>query len=339
MITSTGSTIALVEDDPDVRGVLEGLLVNAGHTVICADDGPGALDMISAEAIRPDLVLTEFNLPGGMNGIEMLAKIRTNLDRDVPCIVLTRDSSVGALAAVEVADCLLLRKPAVADDLHAAIIELVPKGRGSRSSNSAQTSRLVCVIKDKREIGETIRSVLEYEDWPVTVYPDAEAFLEAEDSYADQCLIIDMDLPGMSGLDLIEHLRANGKSVPAILITANGDITMAVRAIRSGASDFIERPVGRQELVESIERALSQASSSINPLDGDKPPVGRLGALTVRQQAVLDLVMTGEPSKNIALDLGISQRTVELHRANIMQRLGVRTMPDLVRTVLLQSVD
>lgn len=138
----------------------------------------------------------------------------------------------------------------------------------------------------------------------------------------------------MTGLALIEHLRSIGDLVPAILMTDEGDIAMAVRAVRSGASDFIERPVDRRELINSIERAVSQAPISRSPITADEAVGGRLAALTPRQRAVLDLVMAGQPSRNIAANLGISQRTVEIHRAQIMRKLGVRTIPHLVRAVL-----
>ena len=105
--------------------------------------------------------------------------------------------------------------------------------------------------------------------------------------------------------------------------------------MRSGASDFIERPVSRRELIESIERAVSHASAAGGARGGDGSATAqRLATLTKRQKAVLELVMAGAPSKNIAADLGISQRTVESHRAQVMQKLGVRTIPDLVRAVL-----
>jgi two-component system CheB/CheR fusion protein len=331
---STGCTIALIEDDPDVRATLETLLTDAGHTVICAEDGPTALAMVSEGAIMPDLVLTDFTLPGGMNGIEVLVDLRAQLEREIPCIVLTGDISMGALAEIELAECLLLNKPVAAADLHAAIRKLTPSDRAPRSPDMPNPSRLICVVEDNPDIRDTMRSVLEYEHWPVTTYPDAETFLASEGTSADHCLIIDTNLPGMNGIALIEHLRAKGDTVPAIVMTGTGDIALAVHAMRSGASDFIERPVDRRELIASIERAVSQASAGRGRDAAGDAIVLRMAALTHRQKGVLDLVMAGSASKNIAADLGISQRTVESHRAQIMQRLGVRTIPDLVRAVL-----
>lgn len=331
---STGCTIALVEDDPDVRETLEALLTDAGHTVISAGDGAAALALASEGAILPDLVLTDYNLPGAMNGIATLTALRAQLKHHVPGIILTGDISKDTLAGIELADCLLLSKPASAAMLHDAISKLAPEGRTSRRPDAVQLDRLICVGEDNPDIRNAMHSVLEHEDWPVISYPSAEAFLAADADGGDQCLIIDTALPGMGGIALIEHLRAKGDAVPAILITGMGDIAMAVQAMRSGASDFIERPVSRRELIDSIERAVVSAPVGHDRNAAGDAIIARMGTLTARQKDVLDLVMAGEPSKNIAADLGISQRTVESHRAQIMHRLGVRTIPDLVRAVL-----
>lgn len=338
---SAGCTIALIEDDPDVCAALEALLTEAGHTVISSRDGPTALALASEGAILPDLVLTDYTLPGGMNGIEVLAALRVQLKQAVPCIVLTGDISIGALAEIELADCLLLSKPVSAAELHAAIRKLTPPGQHTRrppkGADTARLSRLICVVEDNPEVRNAMRSVLEYEHWPVTAYPDAEAFLAAEAHGNDHCLIIDTNLPGMSGIELIEHLRASGNTVPAVLITGTGDIAMAVKAMRSGASDFIERPVSRRDLIDSIERAVALASAGGARGGAGSETARRIATLTARQQDVLERVMAGAPSKNIAADLGISQRTVESHRAQVMHKLGVRTIPDLVRAVLSAS--
>lgn len=331
---STGCTIALIEDDPGVREALETLLTEAGHAVISAPDGPRALALVSEGAILPDLVLTDYNLPGNMNGIDVLTALRELLKHPLPGIILTGDISKDTLAGIELVDCLLLNKPVTAALLHDVITTLSPEGRGPRRLDARQLARLICVGDANPDARSTLRSVLEHEEWPVTTYSSAEAFLGAESSGSDQCLIIDTNLPGMSGISLIEHLRAKGDTIPAILITGTGDVALAVKAMRSGASDFIERPVSRRNLIDSIERAVLRTPLG-RQQDADVAAITqKLASLTLRQKEVLDLVMAGEPSKNIAADLEISQRTVESHRAKIMQKLGVRTVPDLVRAVL-----
>ena len=332
---TTGCTIALVEDDPSVREALEALLTDAGHTVISASNGPEALALASDGAILPDLVLTDYNLPGGMNGVVVLANLRAVLKRHLPGIVLTGDIATEALAEIEQADCLLLSKPVTAAKLHAAIRKVTPDGRADNDSHTLRPARLICILEDNPDIRTAMLSVLGHENWQVTTYPSAEAFLASETTGDDRCLIIDTNLPGMTGLALIEKLRAEGDSLPAILITGAGDIAMAVQAMRAGASDFIERPVSRKDLIDSIERAVSHASTTGGARGSANSAVlGRLATLTKRQKDVLDMVMAGAPSKNIAADLGISQRTVESHRAQVMHKLSVRTIPDLVRAVL-----
>ena len=332
---TTGCTIALVEDDASVREALEALLTEAGHTVISASDGPGALALANEGAILPDLLLTDYNLPGGMNGLVVLANLRAALKQHIPGIVLTGDISKDALAEIELADCLLLSKPVTAAKLHAAIRKVTPEGSADHGPGALHPTRLICILEDNPDMRKAMLSVLGHENWQVTTYPSAEAFVADETTGDDRCLIMDTNLPGMSGLALIEKLRAEGDSLPAILITGAGDIAMAVQAMRSGASDFIERPVSRRDLIDSIERAVSGATIGRGRDAAADAVEQKLTTLTVRQKGVLAMVMAGKPSKNIAADLGISQRTIESHRAQIMQKLGVRTIPDLVRAVLM----
>lgn len=329
-----GCTILVIEDDPYVLDSLQLLLTVSGHTIITAKDGPSALSIVRKGAIRPDIVLTDYNLPGGMNGVEVLASLRADLKDDVPGIVLTGDISKDSLSQIEMADCILLSKPVAASAFHDAIRRVAPANPHTLTADLKQGPRTICVVEDNRDMCNAIRSVLEHDEQLVATYTSAEAFLSDHDAGRDKCLVVDTNLPGMSGIALIEHLRALGDKVPVILITGSGDVGMAVKAMRSGASDFIERPVSRRDLIESIERALAQASSGVSRYVASDEVAGRLAALTARQREVLDMVLAGQPSKNIAADLGIAQRTVESHRAQIMKRIGVRTIPELVRTVL-----
>ena len=142
-------------------------------------------------------------------------------------------------------------------------------------------------------------------------------------------------MPGMSGVELIERLKAEGHQLPAIVITGNGAVPMAVQAMKAGAVDFIEKPVGHEELLASVKRALDQTrdTATLSASSG----YGRdysVASLTTRQRQILDLVLAGHPSKNIAADLGISQRTVDNHRAAIMKKTGSKSLPALIRTAL-----
>ena len=334
--------IVVVEDNPDLLDLLGRLLIGAGHSVSVARDGPAALKLVGEGAIRPEIVLADYNLPGGMTGLDVLASLRARLEEDVPGIILTGDVSKETLGAIKRANCICLSKPVDPSDLHAAIQRLAPPElprRALAGDGKGHRPRIICVVEDNPDMRDAIRAVLEHDDRSVGIYPSAEAFLADHVPDRDLCLIADAALPGMSGIALIEHLRQQGDSLPAIVITGDGDIGLAVQAMRSGASDFIERPVSRANLIASIDRAITQAAQHRNaPTEArgkDASEIAaRLAKLTKRQKIVLDLVLAGHPSKNIAADLGVSQRTVESHRAEIMHKLGVRTIPDLVRLAL-----
>jgi two-component system CheB/CheR fusion protein len=141
----------------------------------------------------------------------------------------------------------------------------------------------------------------------------------------------------MSGLDLLRRLHEAGDRLPAIMITGNSDVPMAVQAMREGASDFIEKPIGHGELVASIERALEQSRDSNKLFAWRETAANQIASLTPRQRQIMDQVLAGRPSKNIAADLNISQRTVENHRASIMKRTGSRSLPALARLALAAS--
>ena len=179
-----------------------------------------------------------------------------------------------------------------------------------------------------------MRAVLEQAGWSVTDYATCEVFLDAYRPGGDVCLLLDAYLPGMSGLELLQRLGKAGPHLPVIMITGNSDVRIAVQAMKAGAVDFIEKPIRREELVASINRALDQVRDS-GKQDAWRAAAGRqLATLTPRQREVMDMVLAGAPSKNIAADLGISQRTVENHRASIMRKAGVKSLPALARLAL-----
>jgi two-component system, chemotaxis family, CheB/CheR fusion protein len=195
----------------------------------------------------------------------------------------------------------------------------------------------IVVVDDDDLVREAIRAVLEDDDRVVETYPSCEAFLEGFHSDRPACLLIDAYLPAMSGLELLEKLHIDGHSLPAIMITGNADVPMAIKAMKAGALDFIEKPIGREELLASIERALELSHDSEKLMEWRATAAGHLAGLTPRQRDVMERVLAGQPSKNIAADLGISQRTVENHRAGIMKRTGSKSLPALARLALLAT--
>ena len=327
--------IVVVDDDPDVVELLGQVLKSAGHIVRTAADAATALTLVAGGAIKPELLLTDYNLPGGIDGLDLLRRLRAGLPGGLPAIVLTGDISSEALARIATEDCIQLSKPVKPQDLIAAIERLLTATQPSSSPRigaaGLDAAPVAYVIDDDTDILATIRDVLEADGQLVEGFASAEAFLAAYRPGRDGCLLVDAHLPGMSGVALIEDLRARGDHLPAILITGSSDIGLAVDAMRTGACDFIEKPVSRVELLASIARAIDQ-SHDLRLVDAAREDAAaHVGDLTARQREVMDLVLAGHPSKNIAADLGISQRTVENHRAAMMHKMAASSLPHLAR--------
>ena len=332
--------ILIIEDDPEIREHLEMFLNEEGYETLAAVDGHEALDLLATT--RPDLVLADYNLPRGMNGVQVCQKLRRELDRPIPFIILTGDISTETLRDIALHDCVHLNKPVKLGDLTRAIEKLLAKPADPHVLPPPHLVRApgaakIMVIDDDDQVREAIRSVLEDDGCVVKSYASSEAFLDAFDPGRSACLLIDAYLPGMSGLELLEKLHGEGHRLPAIMITGNADVPMAVEAMKAGALDFIEKPIGRSELIASIERALELSQNSSKLLKLRESASAHLAGLTARQREVMDRVLAGQPSKNIAADLGISQRTVENHRASIMRRTGSKSLPALARLALLAS--
>jgi two-component system CheB/CheR fusion protein len=187
------------------------------------------------------------------------------------------------------------------------------------------------IVDDNPQIRSALRDLLESNALAVEDFASAEAFLEAYRPGSEGCLLLDAHLQGMSGLALLGTLRARGDHFPTILISGSHDIGLAVDAMRGGACDFLEKPVRRCDLLASISRAI-HGSHDILLIDAaQEDAAARVAVLTTRQHEVMYRVLAGHPSKNIAADLGISQRTVENHRAAIMHKMHVKSLPELAR--------
>jgi len=162
-------------------------------------------------------------------------------------------------------------------------------------------------------------------------YPDAQTFLDEYHPTQPGCVVTDLRMPGMNGLDLQDRLHANGSTPPVIILTGHGDVSVAVRALKAGAVDFVEKPYEPPTLLAAIREALARDLAQ-RRADADGAALGRrLAALTPRERQIMTLVTDGLASKVIAIELGISERTVELHRSRVMRKMGARSLPDLVR--------
>jgi two-component system CheB/CheR fusion protein len=344
-VAPRSGSILIIEDDPEVREHLELFLREEGYDAAGVVDGPAALELAGRRTIRPDLVLADYNLPNGMNGIEVCQKLRQELSRPIPFIILTGDISTEALRDIALHDCVQFNKPVKLRELTQAIERLLAKPPAATLAQpvrpveeaSASGRAKIFVVDDDDRIREALRAVLEDDGRVVEAYASCEAFLEAFRPGPAACLLIDAYLPGMSGIELLRRLHDDGHRLPSIMITGNSDVPMAVEAMKAGALDFIEKPIGREDLIASIERALELSQDSSKLQEWRESAATHLAGLTPRQREVMDRVLAGHPSKNIAADLGISQRTVENHRASIIKRTGSRSLPALARLALVAA--
>jgi len=327
--------ILVVEDDPEVRGLLELVLGEDGHRTATAPDGIAALELVTRGPVRPDLIIADYNLPNGLTGLEFIGKVREKLHRAIPVIILTGDISTVTLREIALQNCVQLNKPVKLGELTQVIQRLLPVSRAGppqTEPGGVSGAPLIFVVDDDANVREGLRSLLEQDGWTVADYASCEAFLADYHPGKGACLLIDAYLPRMSGLELLQRLT--GDRLPAIMITGSSDVTIAVQAMKAGASDFIEKPFGRGELLASIERAIEQSRDSRRLADAREEAANHVAGLTPRQRQIMELVLAGTPSKNIAADLGISQRTVENHRASIMKKTGAKSLPALARLAL-----
>lgn len=198
------------------------------------------------------------------------------------------------------------------------------------SSSSAK----VYIVDDDEAIRDSLRWLLEAKGFVVETYPSAEQFLMDYRWDYPGCLILDVRMPGMSGLELYEKLTALNYCLPVVFITGHGDVPMAVNAVKMGAVDFIEKPFKDQELVDLIQRCLLLDAQCRSRVHKSAAIRACLAQLTPREHEVMDLVVAGRHNKIIADLLGISTKTVEAHRAKVMEKMGAASVADLVQLVL-----
>ena len=338
--------ILMVEDDTKVRDAMEMLLRDEGHHPVTAPDGVAALEWLAQETVRPDLILADYNLPRGMDGLQMVKKVRQKLHRDIPAIMLTGDVSTETLRVVAQQNCEQLIKPVKFEELANAIQRLLISShiesrmtalhRGEATAAS-ESPAVIFVVDDDSHVRSAIRSVLEDEGMQVEDFATFEGFLKAWRPGHRGCLILDANLPGMGRLELLSTLSKTGHRLPTIMIAGTSDVQMVVQAVKAGASDYIEKPVGRAELLDSVDRAIEHSQDSGKLMAWRESAVHHLASLTARQRQIMEMVLAGQPSKIIAANLAISQRTVENHRASIMKKTASKSLPALARLALAAS--
>ncbi|EGV20362.1 response regulator transcription factor [Thiocapsa marina] len=192
----------------------------------------------------------------------------------------------------------------------------------------------VFVIDDDEDVRESLRWLFQSVSMPVEVFASAAEFLAHPDRDGPGCLVLDVRMPEMDGLELLEVLRTHRIGLPAIMISGHADVPMAVKAMQTGAVDFIQKPVNHQDLLQRVRRALAADERFREEIGDPRIIAERLEQLTAKEREVLESIVNGSTNKAIAGALKLSVRTVETHRANLMRKLGVHSTAGLVRVTL-----
>jgi FixJ family two-component response regulator len=192
----------------------------------------------------------------------------------------------------------------------------------------------VYVVDDDEAVRDSLQWLLEGQDYRVRCFESAEAFISRYDPREVACLIADIRMSGMSGMELQDRLIERHSPLPIVFITGHGDVPMAVASMKKGALDFIQKPFNEAQLLQLVERMLEAAREQFSEHQQAANRDALLGKLTTRESQVLERIVAGRLNKQIADDLGISIKTVEAHRANIMEKLGANTVADLLKIAL-----
>jgi two-component system response regulator FixJ len=196
-------------------------------------------------------------------------------------------------------------------------------------------ANLVHVIDDDEAVRDSLSFLLRAADFNVVAYRSATHFLESLTHDIDGCVITDVRMPDMSGLDLLRRLRSTSCMIPVVVMTGHGDIQLAVEAMKAGALDFLEKPFDDERVLTAVRSALEARQAQDERIVRRNEIEERLGSLSQRERQVLDGLVAGLPNKTIAHDLGISPRTVEVYRANVMTKMQAGSLSELVRMALL----
>lgn len=192
----------------------------------------------------------------------------------------------------------------------------------------------VYIVEDDDAVRDSLQLLLESVGMPVATFPRADAFLDDYHSEMAGCLVLDIRMPGINGMELQRKLNTQHSTLPIIFVTGHGDVPMAVEAMQQGAVDFIQKPYREQELLDKIQQAMEMDAEHRQQLQEQHKIQERIDALTPREAEVMELMVEGKANKAIAFDLDISQRTVEIHRARVMDKMDAKSLAQLVRKVM-----
>jgi two-component system response regulator FixJ len=193
---------------------------------------------------------------------------------------------------------------------------------------------LIYIVDDDEAVRDSLSILIEAAGYRVEAFELAYAALDACRERRPDCILSDVRMPGMDGIEFQERLATSGIDVPVVIMTGHGDVRLAVRAMKAGALDFIEKPFDDHAILASIDEAIAKHTARHSPKAVDPKLATRLESLTAREREVLELLVAGDPNKVIAYRLQISPRTVEIHRARVMEKMGVKSLPELVRMAM-----
>lgn len=196
----------------------------------------------------------------------------------------------------------------------------------------------VFIVDDDEGVRDSLAMLLESAGHPVECFPSAADFLQSEAQRRQGCLVVDVRMPGMDGLTLQEQLAVASPHLPVIIMTGHGDVPLAVRAMKAGAHDFIEKPFTESTILESVASALERVQSRVAEETAAAVARERIQDLTAREREVFEQLVAGNPNKVIAYELSISPRTVEIHRARVMEKMHARSLSHLVRLALMAGI-
>ena len=197
---------------------------------------------------------------------------------------------------------------------------------------------IVYVIDDDEAGRHSLEFLLDCAGVRVRSFASADAFLAASPPLAGACVITDVRMPGRSGIELVEEMKRRGADVPVIVITGHADVPLAIQAMHAGVADFIEKPFDDELLLSALRRALAQQAGKAEAQEERAAILERIATLSGREREVMDGLVAGEANKAIAFDLGISARTVEVYRANVMMKMQTKTLSELVRMVTISRL-
>jgi two-component system response regulator FixJ len=196
----------------------------------------------------------------------------------------------------------------------------------------------IYIVDDDFDVRESLKALLESADYEVRAFESARQVLADADLATAGCLIADIRMPDMDGLTLQEELIKMQAGIPVVIVTGHGDVPLAVRAMKAGAVDFVEKPFDDEFLLGSVKRALAVADRTRDQAELARTAESRVASLTAREREVLEQLVAGRPNKIIAYELDISPRTVEIHRAHVMEKMQARSLSDIVRLALAAGV-